>query len=89
MLDFAKLISCIVPLMWTHKEISIGAIEILNTLFELHLHDYFNNNSIFVNTMRDVWKKSLLEAIQKLSQSRFIDLTKKFASSMWKKIYNQ
>lgn len=89
LLDFAKLISCIVPLMWTHKEISIGAIEILNTLFELHSHDYFNNNSIFVNAMRDVWKKSLLEAIQKLSQSRFIDLTKKFASSLWKKIYNQ
>lgn len=89
LLDFAKLISCIVPLTWNHEETIIGAVQMLGILFELRSHNYFNNNSTFIETMKSVWKKGLLEAIQKLPQSEFIDLTKKLATSMWQKIYNQ
>ncbi|XP_017758583.1 PREDICTED: E3 ubiquitin-protein ligase listerin [Eufriesea mexicana] len=89
LLDFAKLISSIVPLTWNHKETIIGAVQMLGILFELRSHNYFSSNFIFIDTMRNVWKKGLLEAIQKLPQSEFIDLTKKLATSMWKKIYNQ
>ncbi|XP_076766423.1 E3 ubiquitin-protein ligase listerin [Xylocopa sonorina] len=89
LLDFARLISYIVPLMWTHKQTIVGAVQILETLFQLRSESYFNNNSAFVDTMRDVWKEGLSEAIRKFSQVEFVDLTKKFATSMWKKIYNQ
>ncbi|KAK1131911.1 hypothetical protein K0M31_016058 [Melipona bicolor] len=88
LLDFMNLICCIVPLAWSHKETTIGAIQILETLFELRLNNYFSYNSAFIDIIRDVWTKSLLEAIRKLSQSEFISLTKMFAISLWKKIYN-
>lgn len=83
-----NLICYIVPLAWSHKETTNGAIQILETLFELRLDNYFSYNSAFIDTIRDVWTKSLLEAIRKLSQSEFISLTKMFAISIWKKIYN-
>ncbi|XP_034174521.2 E3 ubiquitin-protein ligase listerin [Osmia lignaria lignaria] len=88
LLDFAKLISSIVPLTWIHKQSIPGATQILETLFELLSQNCFSNNSNFIDTMREVWKKGLFEAIQKLSPTEFIDLTKKFAISMWRKIYN-
>ncbi|KOC69982.1 E3 ubiquitin-protein ligase listerin [Habropoda laboriosa] len=88
LLDFAKLISRIVPLTWTYKQSVVGAVQILETLFELRSQNYLSNNSAFMDTMRDVWKKGLLEAIRKLSRSEFIDMTKKFATSMWGKIYH-
>ncbi|XP_012139948.1 E3 ubiquitin-protein ligase listerin [Megachile rotundata] len=88
LLDFAKLISCIVPLTWVHKQSIPGAMQILETLFELLSQNYFSNNSSFIDTMREVWKQGLFEAIQKLSSNEFIDLTKKFATYMWRKIYD-
>ncbi|CAK9795315.1 E3 ubiquitin-protein ligase listerin [Anthophora quadrimaculata] len=88
LLDFAKLISRIVPLTWTHKQSIVGAVQILETLFELRSQSYFSNNSAFMDTMQDEWKKGLLEAIRKMSQTEFIDMTRKFATSMWKKIYD-
>lgn len=88
LLDFAKLISHIVPLTWTRKETIIGAVQILETLFELRSENYFSSNTAFADTVRDVWKQGFIEAFQKLSQDEFVDLTKKFAASMWRKIYN-
>ncbi|XP_053980359.1 E3 ubiquitin-protein ligase listerin-like [Hylaeus volcanicus] len=88
LLHFAKLISCIVPLTWTHKQSILGAVQVLETLFELCSRDYFSNDFAFIETMRVVWKKGLLEAIKKLSQPALIELTNKFATTMWKKIYN-
>lgn len=88
LLDFAKLISSIVPLTWIHKQPIPGATQMLETLFELLSQNCFSNNSNFIDTMREVWKKGLFEAIQKLSPAEFIDLTRKFAISMWRKIYN-
>lgn len=91
LLDFTYLICCIVPLACSHKGTTAGAIQILGTLFELRSHNYFSNNSDYylINTMRDVWTKELLKTVRELSQSEFINLTKMFATSMWKKIYNR
>ena len=83
LLDFMNLICCIVPLAWSHKETTMGAIQILETLFELRLDNYFSYNSAFIDSIRDVWTKSLLEAIRKLSQSEFINVTKMCATFMW------
>lgn len=88
LLHFAKLISCIVPLTWTHKRLTLGAVQLLQMLFDLCSQEYFINNSTFMKTMRDIWTKGLLEAIQKLSYPALIELTKKFATIMWKKIFN-
>ncbi|XP_031845099.2 E3 ubiquitin-protein ligase listerin [Nomia melanderi] len=88
LLNFAQLISCIVPLAWTHKQSTLGAMQVLETLFELCSHDYFSNNLTFIDTMKTVWKNGLVEAIQRLSKLEFIELTRKFATIMWKKIYN-
>ncbi|XP_076246293.1 E3 ubiquitin-protein ligase listerin [Calliopsis andreniformis] len=85
----AKLISCIVPLTWTHFQQSMsGAIQALEMLFELCSQDYLSNNLAVIAIMRNVWKKGLVEVLKKISQFEFIELTKKFSSIMWKKIYN-
>ncbi|XP_043265520.1 E3 ubiquitin-protein ligase listerin [Colletes gigas] len=88
LLHFAKLISCIVPLTWTHEQLKLGAVHVLETLFELCSQDCFSNNSTFIEIMHDVWKKGLLQATQKLAQPALMELTKKFAAIIWKKIYN-
>ncbi|KZC08965.1 E3 ubiquitin-protein ligase listerin [Dufourea novaeangliae] len=88
LLHFAQLISCIVPLTWAHKRSTLGGVQVLETLFELCSQNYFSNNGTFIETMRNVWKNGLLEAVRKLSRLEFIELTRKFASIMWKKIYN-
>ncbi|XP_076655771.1 E3 ubiquitin-protein ligase listerin [Halictus rubicundus] len=88
LLHFAQLISSIVPLIWTHKEATLGAVRVLETLFELCSQDYFANDSTCFDTMRAVWKNGLLEAIRKLSEQKFIELTRKFATILWKKIYS-
>ncbi|XP_076673514.1 E3 ubiquitin-protein ligase listerin [Andrena cerasifolii] len=87
-LHFAKLISYIVPLSWSHKQSMSGAVQVLETLFELCSKNYFSNNSDFIETIQEIWKRGLLEAVKKLSQLEFIELTKKFASIMWKRIYD-
>ncbi|XP_078036315.1 E3 ubiquitin-protein ligase listerin isoform X2 [Augochlora pura] len=88
LVDFAQLISSIVSLIWTHKEATLGAVRVLETLFELCTRDYFTGDSTCIDEMRDVWKDGLMEAIQKLSELEFIQLTKKFATIMWRKIYS-
>ncbi|XP_033336767.2 E3 ubiquitin-protein ligase listerin [Megalopta genalis] len=88
LIDFAQLISSIVSLIWTHEEAKLGAVRVLETLFELCTRDYFTADSTCIDEMRDVWKDGLMEAIQKLSELEFIQLTKKFAAIMWRKIYN-
>lgn len=88
LLHFAKLISCIVPLTWTYFQQSmLGAVQVLEMLFELCSQNYLNNNSAFIGTMRDLWKEGLLETFKKIPQTEFIELTKKFSSIIWKKIY--
>lgn len=65
-----------------------GAVQVLETLFELCSKNYFSNSSGFIETIQEIWKSGLLEAVKKLSQLEFIELTKKFASIMWKRIYD-
>ncbi|XP_017893627.1 E3 ubiquitin-protein ligase listerin [Ceratina calcarata] len=89
LLDFARLVTNIAPLTWTYKETMAGAVQILETLFQLRSQSYFSNNSTFLDTMRNVWNSGLLKAIQTLSHTEFIDLTKNFATSMWRRIYDQ
>ncbi|XP_076296975.1 E3 ubiquitin-protein ligase listerin [Lasioglossum baleicum] len=88
LLRFAQLISSIVPLIWTHKEATLGAVRVLETLFELCSQDYFANDSTCFDAMRAVWKNGVLEAVRKLSEEKFIELTRKFATILWKKIYS-
>ncbi|KAG7213022.1 hypothetical protein KM043_002357 [Ampulex compressa] len=88
LIQFTRLISCIVPLIWAHKRPTSGAIQILETLFELCTRDCFDSDMDFANEIRAVCKKGLEESIQKLEHEKFIALTKKLASIVWARIYN-
>ena len=77
------LIYCLVPITWSYKNTTVGTVRMLRILFQSRLRNYFGCNHVFVNVIRSVWTKSLLEAVRKLSQSEFINLTKMCVTFMW------
>lgn len=89
LVQLAKLIVHLVPLVWTYKKSISGAVQLLKTLCELCIHEYSNNNdSSLINDMQSVWKRGLYESRQKLPHSEFILFTKQIASIVWNEISN-
>ena len=82
-LNFMSLIYCLVPIAWSYKKTIVGAVRMLGILFESRLRNYFDRDHVFVNVIRSVWTKSLVEAVRKLSKSEFINVTKMCATFMW------
>ena len=78
-----NLIHYLVPIARSYKKTIAEAIRILGILFGSRLRNYFSCNHIFTNAIRNVWTKSLLKAVRKLSQSEFINVTKMCATFMW------
>lgn len=89
LVELAKLILQLVPLVWTYKKPISGAVQLLKALFVLCMQEYSNHHdSISINDMQNVWKKGLSECRQRLAHSEFISFTKQIAAITWNEICN-
>ncbi|KAF7402902.1 hypothetical protein HZH66_005169 [Vespula vulgaris] len=89
LVELAKLILQLIPLVWTYKKPISGAVELLKALFVLCTQEYSNNyDSISMKDMQNVWKKGLSECRQRLAHSEFTSFTKQIAAITWNEICN-
>ncbi|KAK2580762.1 hypothetical protein KPH14_011385 [Odynerus spinipes] len=89
MVELARLILHLVPLVWTYKKSISGAIQLLKALFELCIREYSNSNdSMLIDDMQTVWKRGLSESRHRLTHTEFILFTKQIAAIIWNEICN-
>ena len=88
----ATLLSRLLALSWTHREINPGAIKLLKALFRLHIRDNMerteeDGESTIVNIVQEAWTNGLFQISKKISQAAFAQHVKYFASIIWEKIF--
>ncbi|XP_048513180.1 E3 ubiquitin-protein ligase listerin isoform X2 [Athalia rosae] len=84
----AELLSDLCMVTWSHKQPGLGAIKIVEALFQLSCRDDLDGSDFHVgNTVQNTWKLAVVEFINKLSSSKLLGLTKKCANILWEKIF--
>lgn len=88
----AILLSRLLALSWSHREINSGAVKLLKALFRLHVRDNMERNeddgeSTIVNIVQEAWTKGLYEISKRINQTAFAEHVKYFASIIWEKIF--
>lgn len=90
---FASLLSRLLELSWTHKQINLGATQLLKALFRLHIRDTTERSeedgeSAVVSIVQEAWTNGLFELSKRISETSFVDHVKYFSTVIWEKIFS-
>lgn len=89
---FATLLSRLLELSWTHKQINPGSTQLLKALFRLHIRDTTERSeedgeSAVVDIVQEAWTNGLFELSKRVSEMAFTDHVKYFSTIIWEKIF--
>ncbi|KAL7296700.1 hypothetical protein TKK_0010114 [Trichogramma kaykai] len=85
----SKLLSDLLYLSWTHRDINPYSIQLLKALFHLNIREVIERTdeeemSSVLEIAQKTWTEGLLELSNKIPQDEFIEHVKYFSSTIWK-----
>ena len=72
----------------SYKQLAIGFVKLLKTLFELNLRDPLNSTDVsFMSSLRESWTSALAKLNEKFKGDELVDLHGECMDLIYQKIY--